>query len=620
MTGDPDFISWLPLIPALLAFMLPGWQLARLLALPLPAISAFLLSACGWFGLVLGTQTLGLPLTRPLLLGTWLFAGLAVSLWLWRKRPSPPAAPAAHAAPPVRPGRADLPWLIPVGIAFVSLGVRSFLDPLNGWDTAFRWDYLARAMLDLGRLDFYPPLTAADYEIYAWPDGMPPLASFLNFWIYLACGSHAPTLLAGRLIGESALAFAAVFHLARALNGPRAGWPALAVFAASPLVLWNLGMGQETGLTTIGVAAMLYFIREHHREADWRPAFGAGLAATIAAISRDYTVALALLGAGLVVRPAVHRWRSLAAFACPLLLIAAPWYVRNWILTGNPVFPQSVGGLFPGNPVLDELLVNVRRYWAFTAPGANLSGLVLTLFVLTVSLLPGVAGLFRARSRGQALPLVLTFLLVAGLWAWSAQMTAGGWNYSLRVLGPACAILAACAGWLADCPRRTRHAVLAALVLLAADAAHRSWYLPASPRSSPWVYDFSLWRTNHGFAQELRESRLWPALTQKAAGEVVLVDTTGAHTQITSSGGRATMVFSPAASPCFAPGMDLARGVAALRANHIRLVVLSTGDPVAKKMLDAHPFLRLLVALPPTYGFAGMSIYDLTRLAAQPTP
>ena len=44
------------------------------------------------------------------------------------------------------------------------LFVRCAITPLIGYDTRFRWDFLAQRLFALGRFDFYPPLTAADFR------------------------------------------------------------------------------------------------------------------------------------------------------------------------------------------------------------------------------------------------------------------------------------------------------------------------------------------------------------------------------------------------------------------------------------------------------------------------
>ena len=55
--------------------------------------------------------------------------------------------------------------------------VRTALYPLRGPDTAFRWEGLAVAMLQHQSLAFYPPVTAADYAVYLYADGIPPLVA-----------------------------------------------------------------------------------------------------------------------------------------------------------------------------------------------------------------------------------------------------------------------------------------------------------------------------------------------------------------------------------------------------------------------------------------------------------
>lgn len=606
-------MSWLLLGPALVAFMLPGWQIARRLALPATAVAAFLISACGWFALVLFAQIVGLPLTRPILVGAWLAAGLGACLWLWRNSDAAPVRPW-----PALPERVDWPWMMPVAIAFTSVVARSLLDPLNGWDTTFRWDYLARAVISHAHLDFYPPTTAADYEIYAWCDGIPPLASLLNLWIYLSCGSTTPALLAGRLIGEALLASTAIFHLARSLHGPRAGWPALAVLAACPLFLWSVAMGQETGLTTIALIAMAYYISEYIRDGNLRAAFCAGLAAAVAAISRDYMIAFVALGAGLIAPRAEERYRSLALFAVTPLLVAAPWYVRNWALTGNPIYPHTLGHLFAGNPVMAELLSNIYTQWAFSANTSFLSPLASVVFCLCASLSTGIFGI-RPRQYGHW-PALLCLGLITGLWAWSAQLTAGGWNYSLRVLAPSAALLAGFAGYLHLCRSKLRIIIIGALLLLTLDASHRSWFLPVTPKAAAWPYDWQRWREHRSYLYHFETSNLWPTLVQRTHGEVILVDATMSHRLVTDAGGRATMLFSPAAMACFDPTLDFHQAVAALRKEQIRLVLLSVDDPISQSTIQGHSFLRSLVAQPNVIRVAGMSLYDLQAISPATSP
>ncbi len=612
MSESAGIAAWIALVPALIGWMLPGWQLARRFDLPAPAVSAFLISACGWFALVLGLQLLGLPLIRPVLLTLWLGAGAAASVWLW-KSGSRPAEPSPEN--PLRPLRADLIWMPAVAVGAVGLAIRAFVDPSHGWDTSFRWDHLARLIVNQGSLDFYPPVTAEHHELYAWCDGIPPLASLLNLWIYLACGSVDPALLAGRTLGEAAVAALAVASLARSLHGRDAVWPSLAVLSACALFSWSLSMGQETGLSAIAVVALVYYLVEYGKVRGAGPAFGAGLAAAVAAISRDYAVAYAATGLVLLALSPGVNVRVLVAYLLPVCTVALPWYVRNWALTGNPLFPNSVFGIFPGEPALDRILAGASAYWSFSAQFSYLPHLFRSLCFVAGACMLGCAG-FRLGRQGRTI-LASVLVLSVGLWAWSAQLTAGGWHYSLRVLAPSVALLAASAGWLGGARPALRHVVAAFLLVLSVDAARRAWLLPVHPAAPPAPYTLQAWRDFRVFSHQLESDPLWRNLTLLAAGETVLVDSPSAHVLIGREGGKACMFFSPAARPCLQTDRSLAEAIFDLRSNGIRLLALSLGDPITDSFVSAHPLLQQLRALPPTYRTGGLTIYDIESVRAE---
>lgn len=607
MRGQADAFAWLMLGPALAAFILPGWQLARRLALPALPLSAFLLSAAGFFALALLFQAAGAPLTRGPLLGAWLGLGLACSAWAWLGE-KPARGNAASAG---IDWRAWTPWMPAIALALASVTARVALDPLHGWDTSFRWDGLARAMLERGNFDFYPPRFAADFELCAWPDGMPPLVSLLNLWIYLACGASDSALTAGRTLAEVLLAAGAVFALARSLHGPKAGAPALAALAACPLFLWSGTMGQETALVAIAAASLAYFIIEYNRAGDRRLAFCAGLAGCLAALARDYTVLLAVAGAGLVLRRPGDRRAALLLYALPLLVAAAPWYARSWFLTGNPIFPVTLG-IFPGNVVFDATMEAVNAYWSFSARAQALPALAATLACVALALAAGFPGLVSAGRR--ALPVWTLLAVATGLWAWSAGSTGGGWNYSLRVLAPAAALLAAGAGFVHALPKAARLALCLALTALAVDAARRSWLLPLEPRQPPLPYTFATWREHDAWKRELDAAKLWPALRNWAGAELVLADSSVTHTLVRRAGGRSACLFSPAAETTFDRDASLEESVARLRRAEARLLVLTTDDPVSDGWRRESLFFRTLATRPPDLILPGMAIYDLARL------
>ncbi|GAB4432185.1 MAG: hypothetical protein Kow0031_13530 [Anaerolineae bacterium] len=100
---------------------------------------------------------------------------------------------------------------------------------------------------------------------------------------------------------------------------------------------------------------------------------------------------------------------SLAAFSLPALLIAAPWYLKNWAFTGNPVFPFATG-LFGGQP-WDAF----RAEW-YAAAGSGIGLEPLTLLGLPWLLTLGVQDMnFWDGRTGPLLLLFLPLLVWAGL-------------------------------------------------------------------------------------------------------------------------------------------------------------------------------------------------------------
>src|SRR6185369_6679869 len=73
-------------------------------------------------------------------------------------------------------------------IIVLAVMFRTTMYPLSGFDTFFRWEALARAILQHESLDFYPPVTARDFSIYVYPDGIPPLVATVYWWLYVCIG------------------------------------------------------------------------------------------------------------------------------------------------------------------------------------------------------------------------------------------------------------------------------------------------------------------------------------------------------------------------------------------------------------------------------------------------
>jgi len=164
----------------------------------------------------------------------------------------------------------------------------------------------------------------------------------------------------------------------------------------------------------------------------------------------------ALLGRGaltVAVRPAV----ILVAIA---LIFPAPWYVRNWLLSGNPVFPEmfDLFGAFPperwnaaAEAGLDRFkahfgrprtFVNLLRMpWDVTVHGALYGGSLGPLFLILIpGLLCAVIPALKSRATSMAASAAWWALTFAGLYVavWASPIS----SFQLRFLIPIVPLLA----------------------------------------------------------------------------------------------------------------------------------------------------------------------------------
>jgi len=183
----------------------------------------------------------------------------------------------------------------------------------------------------------------------------PSLAEMLYLWGMLVGSDVVPQLLH---FAYGLLWMGTVYALARRMWGQRVAWLALALVFTMPMVYTLMSWAyNDLGLSFYALAAFLALGRgmaqEHGqgRKVWWRLA-GAfcGLA-----LGFKYTAFLVPVCLGVVL---IHRlrWRerrsgrevarALLTLGLTAAIVAAPWYLRNWYLTGNPVYPFVFGGRF----------------------------------------------------------------------------------------------------------------------------------------------------------------------------------------------------------------------------------------------------------------------------------
>ncbi len=469
---------WL-LLPVLLplGLFLPGFFLARCLRLGLAWAAALPLSLVVLFHCVFWLGVFHAPVTLWTALAG-LLPATAAAWWLSTRYAAP-----KKVAPAAPLDRLDFALLIGTALVAAVLLTRAIVSPLSGPDTPFRWDFLARQILALRSFSFYPPLTPADFRLYFYPDGIPPLIPFANWWIYASAGRYLPALTSLFVAAQFVATLALVYGTAAALWSRRAGILAAATLAACPLYFNSVAIGQETGLTALSLAAMLYCLAAH-REPDSLPALvAAALMAALCALSREYGWAAVAVGT------AVLLWqrkpvKKAAIYAAVAIAAAAPCYARNWIVAGNPFYSLRLLG-FAVNPVHDAILQYYRstlgpKEWAAPA----LLTLVGTLLLMaTAPIFAGIPGaVARFRSYGY---LAFAAAVFTAIWIQSTGYTSGGMEYSLRVLSPVWAVLSIAAAGLLVSVRLPRPALVVSLLALQLWTACFGILYPADPRTLP---------------------------------------------------------------------------------------------------------------------------------------
>jgi hypothetical protein len=434
--------------------------------------------------------------------------------------------------------------LVSTTIVGAALFARSVISPLIGYDSPFRWDYLAQRLFSLHRFDFYPPLQPADFHNYFAADAIPPLVSFAYWWLYASAGRYAPSLIALFVLAQFAATLAFTYGAASALFSRRAGFLAAAMLAACPLYFRAVLIGQETGLTALSIAGVIYFVVSGRQQEKISPMVSAGLAAGLSALSREYGW-IALPVGIIALLWTRQRLKHVLVFAVVATAAALPWYVRTWMLTGNPFYPLSFAN-FAVNPVYNGILEHYRgrlsvqnwtiRDWTY----------IFEFLVLWAPLqvLTGIAGgIQQFRQRGY---LLVIAGLIATVWLQSASYTSGGIEASTRVLSPALVVLSILGAglltaWTASAAVQ-KLVVVTVVVCQMWTAVHAALY----PRD-PLTVALREWRsdafqpTSQPIEFEVRDQlvRLLPAGTR------VLSDNAYLHAALIDKGIEVVPVWSP---------------------------------------------------------------------------
>lgn len=254
--------------------------------------------------------------------------GLALlSILALARSPRPADADGERAPPAWRPGAG----VLIVGALMLQALVPYVLAPEVMYDATYYHLTLVRRFTETASLPYVPELFAS-----AFPQ--------LPHVLYAAATALSGVLDAGKLVhfATAIACLAAIASLGHRLAGPASAGVAAIAWLSAPLVLW------ESATAYADLFAVFFVVSAVLATDLWaetrRPAF-ALLAACLVAFGFGVriTVAVAALPLTIVIllfhvrsRRDLLAWLGAGAAG---LAVALPWYVRAYVLTGNPVFP-----------------------------------------------------------------------------------------------------------------------------------------------------------------------------------------------------------------------------------------------------------------------------------------
>jgi hypothetical protein len=366
---------------------------------------------------------------------------------------------------------------IAVGIAIVLFSTLLIgLAPPLKFDTLVYHLTLPRIYLQEGNISYLP-------QLFYW--GMPQVTEMLYTWA-LALAGEGAAIIFGWLIGLITLL--GVFGYVRQLVGAGAAWVAMASLLAGFTTASSLAWGYVGWMSMLYGLAFLAYLESWVSTSDLRYLFLAGIFSGLA-LGVKYTNGVLLL-AGIVVIIWAQRKKSVRGillnmfqFVSVTFLIFLPWLVKNYVATGNPVYPF----FFPAGEMSQVRLALYQGQ----IPWGDWRDFVFLPFRATIYGLEGGAGYsasvgplllalgpfawigWRFRTNAQRIKIKVLFLIaMTGLVVWAIAARLSGLLIQTRLylaLFPVFAILAGVgfdALSVIKFPKVRLHRIVSAMVVL----------------------------------------------------------------------------------------------------------------------------------------------------------
>lgn len=227
-------------------------------------------------------------------------------------------------------------WLCLIAVALLYALVAAFA-PEKEFDALWYHLYLPRIWLEAGR-----PVDV----IQEFPSLYP-----LTWELIFGAGMTLGGVVGAKLLHFTCLPLlAALVWRAARFAGRIPAAAAAAFVVTTPTLLWEASTTYIDLALALHVSAAGYALARHLEDEDRPWALVAALQLGLAAATKHLGIIAAIVSVTLFAIAAVRRGRPLhpvmrtaALIALIAALIPSPWYLRSWLASGNPVFPEMYG-------------------------------------------------------------------------------------------------------------------------------------------------------------------------------------------------------------------------------------------------------------------------------------
>lgn len=204
------------------------------------------------------------------------------------------------------------------------------------WDSISHQMAMAKIWLEHGRVDYIP---------FMHQSNIPATVNMLYCFGLQFGGQFGAKSIA---FFYTVFALISVGGLAAHRYGTRAGYWAAIAFVATPVVLWETGSayvdvahGLYSGLAL--VFAALWLFPANGQNPNWLAlsgiCLGFSLGTKYTGLQFALAIMLVVLGTGMLRRRLAYHGKALMLVGIFAFAIGCPWYIRNVVNTGNPVYP-----------------------------------------------------------------------------------------------------------------------------------------------------------------------------------------------------------------------------------------------------------------------------------------